>query len=265
MALRTTLVNMRRKVAKIERNREYDPFAAIYNRHWGADYRIEVLPVVARLLLSRIPAGANVLDVCCGTGQFTEQVRSLGYQVAGVDASGEMIRYARENAPGVDFTVADVRNFRLDAVFDAAYCVYESLNHVRDIAGLKLAFASIRRHLEQGAPFLFDLNREEAYVLYWNNQDSIVEKDSVCVMRSEFDEESRTGKYDVAAFERIGNASKNQWRRTDFTLGQTCHDFGAVHRALFESGFTEVTMYDARDIGMKGDAGYGRTFFLCSA
>ena len=51
-----------------------------------------------------------------------------------------MIRYARENAPGVDFTVADVRDFRLGAVFDAAYCVYESLNHVRDIAGLKLAF-----------------------------------------------------------------------------------------------------------------------------
>jgi SAM-dependent methyltransferase len=269
MALRTTLVNMRRNVAKIDRNREYDPFAAIYNRHWGADYRKEVAPVVERLLLSRIPAGANVLDVCCGTGQFTGQVRRLGYRVAGLDASSEMIRYARENAPGVDFTVADVRDFRLvhpsRAVFDAAYCVYESLNHVRDIAGLSMAFASIRKHLERGAPFLFDLNREEAYVLYWNNQDSIVEQDSVCVMRSEFDEESKTGKYDVVAFERTGDGSKNQWRRTDFTLGQTCHDFGAVHSTLFESGFTEVTMYDARDIGMKGDAGYGRTFFLCSA
>src|SRR6202042_3471005 len=118
------------------------------------------------------------------------------------------------------------------------------------IPGLALAFACIRRHLEPGAPFLFDLNREAAYVLYWNNQDSIVEEDSVCVMRSEFDEESKTGKYDVAAFERIGNGSKNQWRRTDFTLGQTCHDFSEVHAALFESGFTEVTMYDARDLGM---------------
>jgi SAM-dependent methyltransferase len=265
MALRKTLVDMRRNEAKIVRNREYDPFARIYNRHWGVDYRKEVAPVVKRLLLARVPAGSSVLDVCCGTGQFTELVRRLGYRVAGMDASGEMIRYARKNAPGVDFTVADVRDFRLGGVFDAAYCVYESLNHIRDIAGLALAFACIRRHLEPGAPFLFDLNREEAYVLYWNNQDSIVEEGSVCVMRSEFDEESKTGRYDVASFERIGNGSKNQWRRTDFTLGQTCHDFGDVHAALFESGFTEVTMYDARDLGMKGDAGYGRTFFLCSA
>lgn len=265
MALRKTLLNMRRNVAKIDRNREYDPFAAIYNRYWGADYRREALPVVARLLLARISAGANVLDVCCGTGQFTEQVKRLGYRVAGLDASAEMIRYARENAPGVKFTVADVRNFRLGAVFDAAYCVYESLNHVRDMAGLRLAFACIRKHLERGAPLLFDLNREEAYLLYWNNQDSIVEEDRVCVMRSEFDEESKTGKYDVTAFERTGKGSENRWRRTDFTLGQICHDFGAVHGALFESGFKDITMYDARDIGMKGDAGYGRTFFLCNA
>lgn len=263
MALRTTLVNVQRHAAKVERNREYDPFARIYNRHWGADYRIEALPVVQRLLLSRIPAGSRVLDVCCGTGQFAEQVKELGYRVAGVDASGEMIRYARKNAPGVKLTVGDVRDFRLGVAFDAAYCVYESLNHVRDIAGLSLAFSCIGKHLEPGAPFLFDLNREEAYVLYWNNQDSIIEKDSVCVMRSEYDEESKTGKYDVAAFERTGNRSKNEWRRTDFTLGQTCHDFNAVHRILFENGFSDVTMYGARDLGMKGDAGYGRAFFLC--
>ncbi len=89
--------------------------------------------------------------------------------VAGIDASAEMIRYARENAPGVKFTVADVRDFRLGATFEAAYSVYESLNHVPDIGGLRPAFACIRRHLKPGAPFLFDLNREEAYVLYWNN------------------------------------------------------------------------------------------------
>lgn len=256
---------MQRAVAKIERNREYDPFARIYNQYWGADYRIEVAPVVARLLLSRVSTGTAVLDVCCGTGQFTEVVRQLGYEVAGMDASGEMIQYARKNAPGVAFTVADVRDFRLGSIFGAAYSIYESLNHVPDIAGLELAFVRIRAHLKPGAPFLFDLNREDAYVLYWNNLDSIVEKDSVCVMRSEFDQASKTGKYDVTTFERAADASANAWRREDFTLRQVCHDFSAVHNALFNAGFSGVTLYDARDLGMKGDVGYGRTFFLCVA
>lgn len=256
---------MRRAAEKIERNREYDPFARIYNRYWGAEYRIEAAAVVARLLLSRVPRGARVLDVCCGTGQFTEIVRQLGYSVAGIDASGEMIRYARENAPGIDFAIGDVRNFRLRRTFDAAFSVYESLNHVPDIAGLELAFARIHRHLKPGGPFLFDLNREEAYILYWNNLDSIVENDSVCVMRSEFERARKTGRYHVTTFERADGASINQWRREDFTLRQVCHDFSAVHAALFQAGFHDVTLQDARDAGMKGDVGYGRTFFLCVA
>jgi SAM-dependent methyltransferase len=249
----------------VERNREYDPFARIYNRHWGADYRAEAGPVVERLLLSRIDPGATVLDVCCGTGQFTEDVRRRGYAVSGMDASGEMIRYARENAPGVEFTAADVRDFALGRAFDAAYSVYESLNHVPDIEGLTRAFSCIRTHLHAGGPFLFDLNREEAYVLYWNNSDSIVEGDSVCVMRSEFDEETKKGRYDVTAFEKTGTGLANEWQREDFTLRQTCHSVAAVQDALEVAGFNDVTLYDARDLGMKGDAGYGRTFFLTTA
>src|SRR6266853_1239357 len=108
-------------VKRIEPNREYDPFARLYNRHWGADYRSEAAPIVERLLLSRVAEGAAVLDVCCGTGQFTEQIRQSGYEMAGVDASGEMIRYAHQNAPGVQFAVADVREFWLGRIFDAAY------------------------------------------------------------------------------------------------------------------------------------------------
>jgi SAM-dependent methyltransferase len=246
---------------EMQPNREYDPFARVYNRHWGADYRAEAEPIVERLLLSRIESGAAVLDICCGTGQFTEQVRERGYEVSGLDASAEMIRYAHENAPGVSLIVADVRDFSLGREFDAAYSVYESLNHMPDREGLALAFACIRRHLKAGAPFLFDLNCEEAYVLYWNNSDAIVEEDSVCVMRSVYDEQIREGTYDVTAFERIGG----QWKREDFTLHQTCHDFDRVHAALFDAGFEDVTMYDARDVGMTGDAGYGRTFFLAIA
>lgn len=256
---------MRRAAAKIERNREYDPFARIYNRFWGADYRLEAAPLVARLLLARVPPGGAVLDVCCGTGQFTEIVRQLGFEVAGIDASEEMIRFARLNAPGVEFTVADARDFALGRRFDAAYSVYESLNHIPDPAALALAFRCVRRCLKRGRPFLFDLNREEAYVLYWNNSDSIVEPDSVCVMHSEFDQATRTGKYEITTFEPAVGRSANRWRREDFTLRQVCHDFGAVHQALFKAGFKDVTMYDARDAGMKGDAGYGRTFFLCVA
>ena len=112
-----------------------------------------------------------------------------------------MVEFARVNAPGVRFTVADVRNFSLRRRFDAAYSVFESLNHVPDIQGLRLAFACVRKHLRAGSAFLFDLNREDAFILYWNTTDALVEKDSVCILRMEYDADSREGRCDVTSFE----------------------------------------------------------------
>jgi SAM-dependent methyltransferase len=248
--------------SKIKRNREYDPFARLYNKHWGADYWAEAFPITEHLLLSRLKPGASVLDVCCGTGQFTARVRERGFRVAGIDASSAMIRYARRNAPGLDLTVADVRDFSLGRTFDGAYSVYESLNHVADIAGLELAFVCIRRHLKPGAPFLFDLNREEAYILYWNNTDAIVENGYAFITRSVFDEETRSGRCDVTIFD---EGKAGSWSREDFTLTQTCHPMADVHTALRNTGFRNISLHDARDAGMAGDAGYARTFFLATA
>jgi len=248
--------------ARIERNREYDPFARLYNQYWGAEYRAAAAPVVERLLLSRIPPGAAVLDACCGTGQFTSAIRGLGYDVAGIDSSENMLAFARENAPGISFSLADVRDFALDRRFDAAYSVYESLNHIPDMAGLGCAFECLHRHLQPGAPFLFDLNRDEAYILYWNNTDAVVESGGAFITRSTYDEEKRIAVCDITSFDLTPEGA---WRREDFTVRQTCHFMGETHSALLDAGFRDVVLYDARDVGMKGDAGYARTFFLATA
>jgi SAM-dependent methyltransferase len=217
--------------------------------------------VVKRLLLARLKPRASLLDVCCGTGQFTDRVNRLGYRVTGLDASSAMIGYARRNAPGVPLTVADVRDFSLRRKFDGAYSIFESLNHVPDIAGLTQAFGRIRVHLKPGAAFLFDLNREDAFTLYWNTTDAVVDDDSVCVLRMEYDEQTRAATCRVVGFE----LENDVWTRVDFTVRQTYHDPDAVQDALRHAGFRDATLYDARDAGMKGAAAYARTFFLATA
>jgi SAM-dependent methyltransferase len=245
----------------IERNTEFDPFAPVYNRFWGADYHAQALPIVRNLLLSRLPAMARVLDVCCGTGQFTAQVQKLGFRVHGVDASERMIGYARANVREAEFKVADVRSFSLPLQFEAAYSVFESLNHVPDLDGLAMAFACVRRHLEDGACFLFDLNREEAFMNYWNDTHAIVEEDMVCALRSEYDEAARTGTCNITTF----LLENEGWRRDDFIIHQTCYDVNQVHDRLLDAGFQGVSLIDSRDAGMTGDIACARTFFLATA
>ena len=50
-----------------------------------------------------MPPGSRVVDLGCGNGALTEQLAARGYDVAGVDASAEMLELAREGHPELKF------------------------------------------------------------------------------------------------------------------------------------------------------------------
>ncbi len=49
---------------------EYDPFAWVYNRHFGAQSLRKFCPIIEELLLSALVPEARILDLCCGTGHI---------------------------------------------------------------------------------------------------------------------------------------------------------------------------------------------------
>ena len=63
----------------------------------------------------------RILDLGCGTGHLTAQLAAAGAQATGIDASSTMIEEARRNHPGVQFFVADARDYRTDEPFDAVF------------------------------------------------------------------------------------------------------------------------------------------------
>ena len=71
---------------------------------WSAEFDH---PLDAQLLESLVPADARVLDLGCGYGRLTAELRRRGFErVVGVDASPEMIRRGRALHPGTQlFTV----------------------------------------------------------------------------------------------------------------------------------------------------------------
>ncbi len=94
---------------------DYDGFAWFYDRHWGDEFSARVLPVVEKLLLSRLPPGGRILDLCCGMGRLAAALGKRGFSLTGVDASKGMLRFARGNAPSTNFFQADARSFHLPA------------------------------------------------------------------------------------------------------------------------------------------------------
>ena len=61
---------------------------------------------------------ARVLDAGCGTGRIGVRLDELGYAVVGVDVDPTMLAVAREDAPDLDWRVADLATFDLGERFD---------------------------------------------------------------------------------------------------------------------------------------------------
>ena len=66
---------------------------------------------------------ARVLDAGCGTGRVAIRLAELGYDVVGVDVDASMLVQAREEAPELDWRVADLAVLETGQLFDAVLVV----------------------------------------------------------------------------------------------------------------------------------------------
>jgi SAM-dependent methyltransferase len=241
----------------VERYASYDGFAWIYNKHWGGDFVQRTLPVLEKLFLRHLPAGARVLDLCCGTGQLAQVLTERGYTVTGLDGSEEMLRYARENAPQAQFILGDARHFVLASPCHGVISTYDSLNHILNLDELTSAFGCVYSALEARGWFMFDLNVEEGYQARWRGSFGIVEDDHVCVVRPRYRPADHLGQMDITMF-----FPEDGWRRSDLTLTQRCYSAVEVRTGLEATGFADLQTHDAqRDLELPG--GVGRVFFVC--
>ena len=96
---------------------------------WDADM-IRHDDVINRILdAGNVKAGADVLDVACGTGVlFLDYLaRNVG-SLTGIDISPEMVKNAREKFPQVQVLCADVEEAVFDKKFDCIM-VYNAFPH----------------------------------------------------------------------------------------------------------------------------------------
>jgi len=239
----------------------YDDFAWFYNRYWNEEFHALAFPILERIWLPRVPAGGRILDVCCGTGYLAGLLVERGYRVAGVDVSEAMIAHARRNVPAAEFHAADVAHFRPAGQFDAAVSTFDSLNHILSAADLESAFRQTAAALGRGALFAFDMLLEEAYQTHWGDAFALVRDDHVLTITgAAYQFRSRMAHCTITLFRLLEGA----WRRSDVRIEERCYTPDEIETALARAGFGELLCYDAGDLGMGGQLGQGRTFFVAT-
>ncbi len=111
-------------------------------------------------LLGRLPRGTRVLDIGCGNGYIARRLSRDGARVVGVDASRELIEYAREEERvhplGIVYHLSDAARLpiREKGVFDVAVANM-SLLDIKDAEG---AIRELARVVRPGGRFVFSIS-----------------------------------------------------------------------------------------------------------
>jgi SAM-dependent methyltransferase len=108
--------------------------------------------------------GARVLDAGCGAGAYSVELARRGYEVAGLDASGQLLEEARRRASAsgvsVKFYQGDLLAMPDSPKYDAVLC-RGVLNDLLDARSRRRAFASFARALRPGGVLVFDVREWE--------------------------------------------------------------------------------------------------------
>jgi SAM-dependent methyltransferase len=139
-------------------------YAHAYDLLYGdKDYAAECKSLVS--IFDNYGAGQirTILDLGCGTGNHAIPLAQQGYQVVGVDRSGEMLAHAQDKATlmpekgRLALLQGDIRDFHLQQRFDAVLMMFAVLGYQIENADVLAALRTAHRHLRAGGLLIFDV------------------------------------------------------------------------------------------------------------
>ncbi|WP_335919256.1 class I SAM-dependent methyltransferase [Shewanella algae] len=100
--------------------------------HDWASRKLAVIERQVDWLCSQLAPGAQVLDLGCGPGFYTQLLAKRGFCCTGVDFSPASIAYAQQQAQAagldIDYQLLDVRSYRPTKKFDFIMMTFGELN-----------------------------------------------------------------------------------------------------------------------------------------
>ena len=120
----------------------------------------------------------TVLDLACGSGTLLTMLKLKGYNCEGLDLSSEIIDIANEKAKinhlNIPYYVMDMTDFNLNKKYDMITCFFDSVNFLKTKEQLDNMFTCVKKHLNPGGLFIFDIFSETMFKEYRKN---LIEED----------------------------------------------------------------------------------------
>ena len=224
----------------------YTGFAEVYDVFQDNVPYEEWCAYVTGLLAEYGVSGGLILDMGCGTGSLTELLAKAGYDMIGIDNSGEMLQIAmnksRDSGLDILYLQQDMREFELYGTVRAVVSICDSMNYIMEYGDLVQVFRLVNNYLDPKGVFIFDLNTEYKYremlADYTFAEDR---EESSFIWNNFYDEEDKVNEYDLTLFVKEGEL----YRKFEETHYQRAYGLDQIQQAIRDGGMEFVAAYDA--------------------
>jgi SAM-dependent methyltransferase len=168
----------------------YDKIAHLYD-----PWSVSVVEDIEFYVGEARRSGGPVVELAVGTGRIAVPIAAAGISVIGVDSSEGMLEIARAAAAAegveVDLRFGDLRDPPVEGSFPLVVIAFRSLLHMQTDADRRAALRAVRKLLEPGGRFVFDVfapapdDIEETHGRWIEREEGILE-------RADWNEQERT-------------------------------------------------------------------------
>jgi SAM-dependent methyltransferase len=126
------------------------------------------------LMLTKIPAGASILDLCCGIGRHSLELARRGYKVTAVDRTSAYLKKAKNLAAKeklrIEFVEKDMRQFCRPETFDCVLNLFTSFGYFESRDDDEKVIANVRNSLKVGGIFVLEMIGKEIIARVFNER-----------------------------------------------------------------------------------------------
>lgn len=233
----------------------YTAFAKVYDTFMDNIPYEEWAQEIAGILRSK--NCKKILELGCGTGTFSEILRSMGFEVHGIDLSSDMIDIANEKCEGA-YEEMDMRAIRYEAEYDAVISVCDSMNYLLEEDDIYNALEGAYKALKTDGVIIFDMKQEDFYreeLADYTFAES--REDCAYIWNNSYDEKTKINEYELCLFWKNEDGS---YTRENELHQQRAYDEDLVMELMDKAGFNNVACFEIE----AGEGNDERLYFLGS-
>ena len=225
----------------------YTGFAEVYDLFQDNVPYEEWCEYLAGLLEEYGVTAGLVLDLGCGTGSLTERLAGRGYDMIGVDNSGEMLEIAMEkrvrSGRNILYLLQDMREFELYGTVAAVVSICDSMNYLPCEEDFLQTLKLVNNYLDPEGVFIFDLNTPYKYrELIGDATIAENREDASFIWENTWYEDEQVNEYDLTIFARTKGEYYQKFFETHY---QKAYELETVKELIQKSGMEFVAAYDA--------------------